>query len=85
MASIGVDGKAVEVPEGYSVREALETIGFEITMFLSDEGLFMPCQTGGCWSCAVNIDGELRPACVSKVHEGMRITMNTSSSRRQNK
>lgn len=34
MASIKVDGKAVEVPEGYSVREALETLGFEITMFL---------------------------------------------------
>jgi pyruvate formate lyase activating enzyme len=33
----------------------------------------MPCQTGGCWACAMDIDGELRPACVSPVRDGMRI------------
>ena len=48
MASIEVDGIAVEVPEGSSVIEALEALGFQITMIPSDPGLFMPCQTGGC-------------------------------------
>lgn len=79
MASIEVNEISLEVPEGSSVKEALEALGFEITMFPSDEGLFMPCQMGECLSCAVDIDGELRPACVSKVHEGMRIMTNTSS------
>ncbi len=78
MASIEVNGISVEVPEGSFVKEALEALGFEIAMFPSDEGVFMPCQTGGCLSCAVDIDGELRPACVSKVHEGMRIKMDAS-------
>jgi pyruvate formate lyase activating enzyme len=67
MASIEVDGLAMEVPEGFSVKEVLETLGFQITMFPPDPGLFMPCQTGGCWSCAADIDGELHPACVSIV------------------
>jgi pyruvate formate lyase activating enzyme len=73
MISIEVDGRPVKVPEGSSIKEALEALGFEITMFPTDEGLFMPCQTGGCWTCAVDVDGELRPACVSEVHEGMKI------------
>jgi pyruvate formate lyase activating enzyme len=76
MASIEVNGISAEVPEGSSVKDALVALGFEITMFPSDEGLFMPCQTGGCLSCAVDVDGELQRACVSKVHEGMRIRTN---------
>jgi pyruvate formate lyase activating enzyme len=79
MISIEFDGIAVEVPEGSSVKEALEALGFQITMFPSDPGIFMPCQTGGCWSCAVNIDGELWPACVSKVQQEMRIKTDASS------
>lgn len=38
----------------------------------------MPCQTGGCWSCAVDIDGELGPACITKVHPGMNIKTDAS-------
>ncbi len=53
-------------------------MGFEITMFPSDKGLFMPCQIGGCWTCAVEADGELRPACVSPVKQKMKIKTDTS-------
>jgi pyruvate formate lyase activating enzyme len=78
MASVEVDGKTVEVPDGSSIKEALEAMGIEVTMFPSSEGHFMPCQTGGCWACAVNVDGELQPACVSAVRPGMRIKTDVS-------
>jgi pyruvate formate lyase activating enzyme len=67
MVSIEVNGKSADVPEGSSIEGALDLLGFDITMFPSDGGLFMPCKTGGCWTCNVNVDGELCPACVSKV------------------
>lgn len=79
MVSIEVDGQSMEVQEGTSIKQVLEALGFQITMFPSDPGLFMPCQTGGCWSCALDIDGELRPACVSAAQHGMRIKTDTSS------
>jgi ferredoxin len=51
------------VPDGPSIKEALEAAGMEITTLPSSEGHFMPCQTVGCWACAVNVDGKLQPAC----------------------
>jgi pyruvate formate lyase activating enzyme len=69
----------LEVPEGTSIKQLLEDLGFQITMFSSDPGLFMPCQMGGCWSCALDIDGALRPACVSTVQNGMKIKTDASS------
>ncbi|VVB66970.1 2Fe-2S iron-sulfur cluster binding domain protein [uncultured archaeon] len=80
MASIEVDGKSVEVKEGSSIKDALEALGFKIAMFPSQKGFFMPCQTGGCWSCALEIDGQLMPVCIGTVQKGMRIKTDTSSS-----
>ncbi|MDD1752051.1 MAG: 2Fe-2S iron-sulfur cluster-binding protein [Methanotrichaceae archaeon] len=79
MALIEVDGQSMEVLEGTPIKQVLETLGFQITMFPSDPGLFMPCQTGGCWSCALDINGKLRPVCVSTVQDGMRIKTDISS------
>jgi pyruvate formate lyase activating enzyme len=79
MISIEMDGISVEVPDGYSIKEVLESLGFRITMIPSKEELFMPCQTGGCWTRAVDVDGELKPACVSTVNQGMRIKTNPSN------
>ena len=73
MISIEVDRRRIEVPVGFSVKEALESLGYNITMHPADKGLFMPCQVGGCWACALEIDGEVRPACSTQVQEGMRI------------
>ena len=73
MTTIEVDGRRIEVPSGFSVKEALEKLGYNITLHPSDKGLFMPCQVGGCWACALKIDGEARPACTAQVQEGMRI------------
>ena len=63
MASLEVDGKTIEVQDGSSTKEALEAAGMEITTLPSSEGHFMPCQTGGCCACAVDVDGKLQPAC----------------------
>ena len=69
---IEVDGNSYEIPAGITVKQALKSLGFQITEF-PGEGLFMPCRTGGCWSCALKIDGELKTACLSAVRNGMKI------------
>lgn len=76
---IELDGKAVEVPEEGTVDKALQSLGYPISKFPGDPGLFMPCQTGGCWSCALNIDGRLAPACITTVHGEMRIKTDSES------
>jgi pyruvate formate lyase activating enzyme len=35
--------------------------------------LFVACEVGGCWSCAVEINEEIRPACVTAIRDGLRI------------
>lgn len=61
---IEVDGKNFKVPEYITVKEALNIIGYEI---------FAPCGVGGCWSCAVEVEGKIRPACITAIKEGMKI------------
>jgi pyruvate formate lyase activating enzyme len=78
MAAIEVDGTRLEVPEGMPLIDALASQGYSISRFPGDPGLFMPCRTGGCWACAVEADGRLRPACVLTVREGMTIRTNPS-------
>jgi pyruvate formate lyase activating enzyme len=78
MASIKVDGEIIDVLEGSSIKEALEAAEMEITTLPSSEGHYMSCQTGGCWACAVNVDGKLQPACISTVRHGMKIKTDVS-------
>jgi pyruvate formate lyase activating enzyme len=71
---VEVDGRLRSVPERISVREALEEIGYKITSCLPDAGeVYAPCGVGACWNCAVEIDGGIQRACLTKVKEGMRI------------
>jgi pyruvate formate lyase activating enzyme len=71
--SIKVDGAIFSVPDRVTVKKALEMCGYEPCEFSGDGNLFSPCRTGGCWSCAVLVNGELRPCCVTAVKEGMNI------------
>ena len=77
---IKVNGERFAVPEGITVLNALEMLGFKILPFkeeLPSEGeILAPCRTGGCWACAVVVDGELKPSCVTPVREGMEISTN---------
>ncbi len=72
--AIEVDGVLRSVPERITVKEALWHIGYNITAGLPAEGaLYAPCGVGACWDCAVQIDGEVRRACVTEAKEGMKI------------
>jgi len=75
--NITVNHEKYSVPARISVLRALEYIGFTSYIYkegeLSDTELLAPCRTGGCWSCAVIINRELKPSCVTPVAEGMEI------------
>jgi len=71
--TIQVDGKTNQVPERITVRDALTTLGYLAAATPEDPGLFAPCEVGGCWACAVEIDGNVIPACRAGVKEGMQI------------
>lgn len=71
-----LDGAPVEVPGGVTLAEALAAIGFRFNEPGREPSL--ACRTGGCWSCALVIDGELERACVTPVREGMRVSTDAS-------
>ncbi len=73
---IKVDGVEYEVPEYITVKKALEILGYVFTRYPEPGKMFAPCNTGGCYACAVLVDGELKPACHTPVREGMEICTN---------
>lgn len=73
-AEIWVDGVKRVVPTPSTVKEALEHLGV-VFGAPGSRGLSTPCGLGGCWACAVVINGELERACVNPVKEGMRIEL----------
>lgn len=71
--SIKLDGDIFSVPERITIKKALELSGSKPCGYPGDGDMFTPCGTGGCWSCAVLVDGELEPCCATAVREGMDI------------
>jgi pyruvate formate lyase activating enzyme len=71
--TIEVNGKRLKVPEGITFKRALEMTGHDARKYLERGSLFVPCEVGGCWSCAVEINEEIRPACITPVRDGLRI------------
>jgi pyruvate formate lyase activating enzyme len=71
--SIRLDGKRVKVPEGITVKRALELGGYTVTKYPEKGSLFAPCEVGGCWSCAVEVNSELKPACITPVAKELRV------------
>ncbi|HDN76057.1 MAG TPA: radical SAM protein [Acidilobales archaeon] len=71
--NIYVDGVKYEVPSGVSVAKALEYIGFKFSR-LGSKKPSLPCRTGGCWACALIINGELERTCITPVKDGMNIS-----------
>jgi pyruvate formate lyase activating enzyme len=74
--TIQLNDESLKVPSGITVKKALQLSGYKVTKFPEKEGLFVPCEVGGCWSCAVLIDGEPKQACKTLVRDGLHI--NTS-------
>ncbi|MEM1697756.1 MAG: radical SAM protein, partial [Thermofilaceae archaeon] len=71
VVTIHLDGQPLTVPAGVSVAAALQAAGFRFNEPGREPSL--ACGTGGCWSCALLIDGELERTCITPVREGMRI------------
>ena len=73
--SIELDGGSLEVQAGITVKKLMALSGYKIAKYPEHGSLFTPCETGGCWSCAVEINGEPKPACSTTVSHGL--TINT--------
>ncbi len=71
--SIEIDGTSFQVQKGITVKEALRLCGFKISKYPEEDSFFAPCETGGCWSCAVEVNGGFKPACNTSVKDGFRI------------
>ena len=72
---IEVNGVEYEVPEGITVAKALEIIGLPLNP-PGSRNPSLACGTGGCWACAILINGEFRRACITPVREGQKISLN---------
>lgn len=70
---IEVNGESIFVPERITVKKALEILGYKISKFPGEGDLFAPCEIGGCYSCAVEINGKIKPSCVTGVKRGMKV------------
>ena len=71
--SIELDGESFKVQAGITVKKALELCGYKVSKYPEPTSLFTPCETGGCWSCAVEVNGQPRRACVTIVSDGLSI------------
>ncbi|MEM2390869.1 MAG: radical SAM protein [Candidatus Korarchaeota archaeon] len=79
---IWINDEKVFVPEGITLKIALELLGYEFVKFPLDAGprkIYAPCETGGCYSCAVLVDGILTPLCHTAVRENMKINLDVSN------
>ncbi len=70
---VTINGEDFSIPEKVTVKEALELSGYSIGKYPGEGELFVPCEAGGCWSCAVEVDQQTRPSCVTGVKEGMEV------------
>ena len=68
-----IDGEIHTVLEDQTILNVLETLGYESSRFPKPDTIFTPCKTGGCWSCAVLVNGELKPSCITPIEDGMEI------------
>lgn len=67
---ITVDGVRFAVPGFISLAEALKIVGFKFEKPGSEKPS-LACKTGGCWSCAVIVNGALERACILPVQDGV--------------
>ena len=54
--SITVNDIPFKVSKDITVKEALIQAGYSFTRDPTKEGIFAPCETGGCYACAVLVN-----------------------------
>ena len=70
LVNIKVDNIIIRVSKEITVKEALSQAGFLFTKDPTKDGIFAPCETGGCYACAVIVNGKIKPVCHSGFKEG---------------
>ncbi|MFX0069370.1 MAG: radical SAM protein, partial [Candidatus Hodarchaeota archaeon] len=78
LIKIHIDGQEYEVFDKITVKTALELSGFAFAKYPEEGKLSAPCETGGCYACSLEINGEIKPACHTEVSERMHIRTDTS-------
>lgn len=80
-----VNGQAQQLRGSLSVSKALEELGImsekETASACTSSNPGSVCGTGGCWSCAVLIDGEQARGCVTALRPGMKIVTRRAAMR----
>ena len=71
--NIYIDGQEVKA-SGF-IKDAVIAAGIEVSSFplQNSKGVFMPCCTGGCWTCAVKADGKFALSCITPLYNNMLI------------
>lgn len=69
------DGVPLDLPEGSNLAAALLAAGVRVFRHTPVSGAPRApfCMMGTCFDCLVEIDGEVRQACMLEVSEGLRI------------
>ncbi len=75
---ITIDDQPVQVPDNITIKEALQSFGIAFARYPKTAHSFAPCETGGCYACAVLVDGELSPSCHTAVKPGLNIRTEVS-------
>jgi pyruvate formate lyase activating enzyme len=66
----------IEVKASGLVKDALNAAGIETCKFpprKCKKTVFMPCDIGGCWACAVLVDRRYALSCLTPLYENMQI------------
>jgi pyruvate formate lyase activating enzyme len=67
---ITVDGRQMLVRGGITLKQALEPCGYSFGHRFAERRAPAHCSCGGCYSCAVDVDGETHPACITPAISG---------------
>lgn len=71
--SVSIDGRSYQFSNYMTILNALLDIGYEVSYFPGEGQIYAPCRTGGCWSCSVLVNNELKPSCTTPIQDGMEI------------
>lgn len=75
---VKVNGVEYHANKGEPIKDLLQSIGFKFNIFPSSMEPSVLCCTGGCFACSLMVSGEVKPACITPVQEGMEINTNFS-------
>ena len=80
MPRIRIDHQEIEVEPGATILQAARQVGISIPTLCHREG---SAATTSCLVCVVKVDGaeRLRPACATRVHDGMIVESDTEEVR----